>query len=281
MKLRHIPAVVALVALLPFATSALTVNDLQQQISNLLAQIARLQEQLKLLQTTQPACGVEAKICPDGTSVGRSGPNCEFAQCPTPPSRICPTILRQLSQGSNGGDVMSLQVYLGVSQTGYFGPLTASAVAKFQANEGLSSVGIVGPQTRAAFARRCGGGSAKTSASVTVGGSTGGVTGRITTGPHCPVVSFPEDPSCADRGFQTHVNIYSGGRLVKSTSSDSNGYYSTTLNAGEYELRANETVCPANTLCLQAPFPTCPSTIVAVVTNNFVGVNISCDTGIR
>jgi hypothetical protein len=28
------------------------------------------------------ACTMEAKICPDGTSVGRTGPNCEFAACP-------------------------------------------------------------------------------------------------------------------------------------------------------------------------------------------------------
>jgi len=27
-------------------------------------------------------CTMEAKICPDGSSVGRSGPNCEFAPCP-------------------------------------------------------------------------------------------------------------------------------------------------------------------------------------------------------
>lgn len=31
----------------------------------------------------QTACTAEAKICPDGTSVGRTGPNCEFAPCPT------------------------------------------------------------------------------------------------------------------------------------------------------------------------------------------------------
>lgn len=30
-----------------------------------------------------PMCTTEAKICPDGTGVGRSGPNCEFAPCPT------------------------------------------------------------------------------------------------------------------------------------------------------------------------------------------------------
>lgn len=28
------------------------------------------------------ACTLEAKICPDGTAVGRSGPNCEFQACP-------------------------------------------------------------------------------------------------------------------------------------------------------------------------------------------------------
>lgn len=29
------------------------------------------------------ACTIEAKICPDGSSVGRTGSNCEFAPCPT------------------------------------------------------------------------------------------------------------------------------------------------------------------------------------------------------
>ncbi len=28
-------------------------------------------------------CTQEVKTCPDGTSVGRTGPNCEFAPCPT------------------------------------------------------------------------------------------------------------------------------------------------------------------------------------------------------
>jgi len=29
------------------------------------------------------ACTLEAKICPDGSAVGRTGPNCEFAACPS------------------------------------------------------------------------------------------------------------------------------------------------------------------------------------------------------
>lgn len=28
------------------------------------------------------ACTLEAKLCPDGSYVGRTGPNCEFAACP-------------------------------------------------------------------------------------------------------------------------------------------------------------------------------------------------------
>ncbi|MEI8091222.1 MAG: hypothetical protein WCG98_03045 [bacterium] len=32
---------------------------------------------------TQPqACTEEAKLCPDGSAVGRTEPNCEFAKCP-------------------------------------------------------------------------------------------------------------------------------------------------------------------------------------------------------
>jgi len=33
--------------------------------------------------TSQPrACTMEAKLCPDGSYVGRTGPNCEFSPCP-------------------------------------------------------------------------------------------------------------------------------------------------------------------------------------------------------
>lgn len=31
---------------------------------------------------TMMACTAEAKLCPDGSAVGRTGPNCEFAPCP-------------------------------------------------------------------------------------------------------------------------------------------------------------------------------------------------------
>ncbi len=36
------------------------------------------------------ACTQEALICPDGSAVGRTGPNCEFAPCPTIVKKIDP-----------------------------------------------------------------------------------------------------------------------------------------------------------------------------------------------
>ena len=143
----------------PLLASAQTASDLQTKIQALFDQVRQLQAQLIQLKSagsTTIACTMEAKICPDGGTGA-------------PPSRICPQILRMLDQGISGSDVKELQAYLGVSQTGYFGPLTARAVAAFQAEEGLSQVGIVGPQTRAAFARRCGWGNQNFTASPTSG----------------------------------------------------------------------------------------------------------------
>ena len=40
------------------------------------------------IETQQPpvACTMEAKMCPDGSYVGRAGPDCEFEACPEPKS---------------------------------------------------------------------------------------------------------------------------------------------------------------------------------------------------
>ena len=45
------------------------------------------------------ACTDEAKVCPDGTAVGRTGPNCEFAPCPGD-GENCPAIARICNDGS-------------------------------------------------------------------------------------------------------------------------------------------------------------------------------------
>ncbi len=65
------------------------------------------------------------------------------------------TILRQLQQGMSGEDVKLLQTILSAqpdvypegSVTGFYGPLTAKAVRKYQEKFGIAQAGRVGPQT--------------------------------------------------------------------------------------------------------------------------------------
>ena len=135
----------------PLVASADTISDIQAKVRELVAQLQQLKAQLAA-QGTTPAAD-------DGGGAG----------IVNQVTRICPQILRTLDQGISGSDVKELQAYLGVSQTGYFGPMTARAVAAFQAEEGLSQVGIVGPMTRAAFARRCGWGNRTFTVSPTSG----------------------------------------------------------------------------------------------------------------
>lgn len=60
---------------------------------------------------------------------------------------------RVLRYGDSGSDVYELQQklqqlgLLGVSPTGYFGPLTQSAIKQFQINSNLVTDGLAGPQT--------------------------------------------------------------------------------------------------------------------------------------
>ena len=51
------------------------------------------------------ACTMEAKQCPDGSYVGRSGPNCEFAECPKSSPVFCTQDVRQCADGSYVGRV--------------------------------------------------------------------------------------------------------------------------------------------------------------------------------
>src|SRR3989344_7567875 len=42
---------------------------------------ANLADYKSIAPPEKKACTLEAKICPDGSFVGRTGPNCEFAPC--------------------------------------------------------------------------------------------------------------------------------------------------------------------------------------------------------
>jgi len=62
-----------------------------------------------------------------------------------------------LSVGSQGTAVSQLQRALGLNATGYYGPVTESAVMKFQSRYGLTADGVAGPQTISAIENNYGG----------------------------------------------------------------------------------------------------------------------------
>lgn len=76
----------------------------------------------------QQACTQEALICPDGSAVGRTGPNCEFAACPnvvdTKPSTPDPIFEggEEFDMGIGDGSQLSPQGKACVGQGGSWDP---------------------------------------------------------------------------------------------------------------------------------------------------------------
>ena len=129
----------------PFAASALSVDELQQQIKNLLAKVSSLQLQMKQQQSAS------------STAIAMPAP--------APTQRICAVINRNLSRGSTGNDVQALQDFLydegfmtDAKATGYFGSATARALAKWQTKNSIAARGLFGPMSRERIRVWCGDG---------------------------------------------------------------------------------------------------------------------------
>lgn len=109
------------------------------------------------------ACTMEARMCPDGSYVGRTGPNCEFTPCPNiqNPAASCPNISTTLRVGQRNTSVSELQKFIfetyrvQTKPTGYFGSITKQYVMLFQQRYGLQADGIIGPVTRTQITRSC------------------------------------------------------------------------------------------------------------------------------
>ena len=71
---------------------------------------------------TPQACTEEAKICPDGSAVGRTGPNCEFAICPTLNSLMSEAEARIIAEKSciKGGEALEPGTYNENSKTWWY-----------------------------------------------------------------------------------------------------------------------------------------------------------------
>lgn len=140
--------------------SAQTTAELTAMINSLLAQIAQLQ----------------AQVAGGGSTTG--GASMMFT--------------KDLTIGSTGSEVTALQQWLtskgylvmpaGVAM-GYFGNLTKSALAKYQAEAGISpAAGYFGPMTRAKVNAMASTGGTTTGGTTTGGTTTGGSTGITTPG---------------------------------------------------------------------------------------------------
>ncbi len=68
------------------------------------------------------ACTEEALICPDGSAVGRTGPNCEFAPCPKINSILSPEEARVIAEESciKGGEALANGIYNESSKTWWY-----------------------------------------------------------------------------------------------------------------------------------------------------------------
>ena len=131
----------------PLAFAALMIPSIASAATLTSAQVSAI---IGLLQSfgadSATIANVQAALGGSG-SVSGSVP----ASTPTP-SGSCVTLSSNLSMGMQGSNVASLQAFLGVSNSGYFGAQTQAAVKTWQSAHGISTTGTVGPATRAAMA---------------------------------------------------------------------------------------------------------------------------------
>lgn len=193
------------------------------------------------------ACTADAMLCPDGSYVGRTGPNCEFV-CPGATSTPGSTPVAGAGEHC-GGFIQNAPV----CASGYYCRLDTSR-----------------PDT---------GG---TCVADTSGGGGGGfaeyhsgISGTVMLGPTCPVERNPPDPECADRPYETEVVVYRAGdttRVIASARSNAEGIYSFSLPPGQYVVGAGDG---------RSMLPRCTNESVTVPPAAYATANISCDTGIR
>ena len=103
--------------------------------------------------TAMPACTMEAKICPDGTSVGRTGPACEFAPCVLPNVEIPGSGLSFVlpagyvaDENAYGADTRLLAAFVKPSLSG--NPQHTIAVYRFEKPEGKTANDVILESTR-------------------------------------------------------------------------------------------------------------------------------------
>lgn len=243
------------------------------------------------------ACTMEAKICPDGSAVGRTGPKCEFAECPLPVATSI-TIRTTIGQKTSG---------LGVALT----PLEVTADSRCPLDVQCVWAGTVKVQTKIESGMGESTMVFELNQSITTETETitlkevtpapkagvkinngdyififevskrknnilpavSGVRGTVLLGPTCPVMRDPPDPQCADKGYATTIDARrdSSSSVFATGKSETDGVFEFALPPGSYTLSAIG----------GKMLPRCNEVSVVVLPGEYAEVAISCDTGIR
>jgi hypothetical protein len=81
------------------------------------------------------SCTTDAKICPDGTAVGRTGPNCEFAACPTVSSPH-PNVTSSTNPSTTGEEITVSGKMICLPHKNTSGPQTLECAMGMKAEDG-------------------------------------------------------------------------------------------------------------------------------------------------
>ncbi len=244
---------------------------------------------------TPQACTQEAKICPDGSSVGRTGPQCDFAECPTVPSTLAPKVALNQKVSHNGifitplevlsdsrcpSDVVcvtageiSVRTLLEKGTTTQTVTLTSQSTVVF----GTYKVGLSGvtPEKNSTTTLKIADYRFTFLVTPLIPIMSGTISGKVSTSPICPVETTPPQPQCSPKPYATSIRIRETGEstIIKTIESDNSGMFATDLPVGSYELDA----LTVN----NATLPRCTMEVVQVRANQNTARDISCDTGIR
>ncbi len=239
------------------------------------------------------ACTMEAKLCSDGSYVSRTGPNCEFAQCPSSNAYKQAEFNKPIIMNVNDMVVFPNNLYLTLKEindsrckTGvvciWQGEL--SALFSFNINGFMDEVrlGTVNNKMVSSDGYTFSLQSATENSTTivvsknSVAVSSSGVYGYIHLGPTCPVERYPPDPNCADKPFsnaKVDAVVKSSGVLAGTVKSDTDGNFHIILSPGTFIIKVSAES--------GASLPRCNDEEATVTENNFTILNISCDTGIR
>jgi len=246
-------------------------------------------------------CTMDAKICPDGSAVGRVGPRCEFAPCEGNSTSESDVTLTIGAKGEAGGLAIKLNSVLDDSRCPKDVVCVWAGEAKVSVTLTTASktetkiistndkpylfdeyeVSIISVLPEPQSGREITQGAYSVTFHIQKKDAVGGsqknsmVSGQVTVGPTCPVERIPPDPNCADKPYVTTVQVIEVGSPQSApfatAKTNEEGKYSVSLPPGKYALQ------PVG----GSVMPRCETKEITVLSLTPMSVNLSCDSGIR